>query len=164
MRSGRETSISKPSDRLWMLRALELAKRVRRATIYAVGCVIVSAEGEELASGYTGEQEYHDDNSPSFPHAEEIALSKLGPEALGRAAAIYTSLEPCSQRASGRRSCADRIRESGIPRVVFAAREPFNDQLGIRCRGAELLTSEGIECVQYQELEAEALRIARVNR
>jgi pyrimidine deaminase RibD-like protein len=161
--SPRSPSMS-PGDRFWMLRALELAKRVQRTTIYAVGCVIVSAEGEELASGYTGEQQYQDEGPSSFPHAEEVALSKLTPETLRRAAALYTSLEPCSQRASGRRCCADRIRESGVRRVVYAAREPFDDRLGIRCCGAEQLTSAGVECVQYQELEAEALRIARANR
>lgn len=150
-------------DRLLLLRAIELAKHVRRSSVYAVGCIIVSALGDELSSGFTGEREYQDGGSPSFPHAEEVALAKLEPEALLAAAVLYTSLEPCSQRASGRRSCTERILESGIRRVVFAAREPFDEQLKIRCCGAEMLQAAGVECLHILELEDEALRVARAN-
>ena len=42
-------------------------------------------------------------------------------------------------------------------RVVYGAREPYDPQLDIVCRGQELLVEAGIEVVQFLELESKCL-------
>jgi riboflavin-specific deaminase-like protein len=97
------------------------------ATAFSVGAVIVAEDGEVLATGFSREQEDHD-------HAEEVALrklalgklalGKLGPDPRLRHATIYSSLVPCGARASRPLTCVQHIVAAGIPRVVFAWREP----------------------------------------
>ena len=89
---------------------------------FSVGAVIVAEDGEVLATGFSREQEDHD-------HAEEVALRKLalrkfGPDPRLRHATIYSSLVPCGARASRPVTCVQHIVAAGIPRVVFAWREP----------------------------------------
>ena len=84
---------------------------------FSVGAVIVGEDGEVLATGFSREQEDHD-------HAEEVALRKLGPDPRLRHATIYSSLVPCGARASRSLTCVQHIVAAGIPRVVFAWREP----------------------------------------
>lgn len=64
-------------------------------------------------------------------------------------ATLYSSLEPCSIRASRPRSCTSLILDTPIPRIVFAWREP---ELFVDCRGAELLRSAGREVVEVPAL------------
>jgi riboflavin-specific deaminase-like protein len=87
------------------------------ASAFSVGAVIVAEDGEVLATGFSREQEDHD-------HAEEVALRKLGPDPRLRHATIYSSLVPCGARASRPLTCVQHIVAAGIPRVVFAWREP----------------------------------------
>jgi riboflavin-specific deaminase-like protein len=87
------------------------------ASAFSVGAVIVGEDGEVLATGFSREQEDHD-------HAEEVALRKLGPDPRLRHATIYSSLVPCGARASRSLTCVQHIVAAGIPRVVFAWREP----------------------------------------
>jgi 5-amino-6-(5-phosphoribosylamino)uracil reductase len=92
------------------------------ASAFSVGAVIVAEDGEVLATGFSREQEDHD-------HAEEVALRKLalrrlGPDPRLRHATIYSSLVPCGARASRPVTCVQHIVAAGIPRVVFAWREP----------------------------------------
>nr|MDT0666433.1 dCMP deaminase [Micromonospora sp. DSM 115978] len=64
---------------------------------------------------------------------------------------IYSSLEPCSARASRPRTCTELILAAGIRRVVFAWREPA---VFVDCHGAELLAAGGVEVVELPELAA----------
>ncbi len=64
-------------------------------------------------------------------------------------ATLYSSLEPCSTRASRPRSCTELIVATSIPRIVFAWREP---DLFVDCQGAELLRAAGREVVEISEL------------
>jgi len=137
------------ADRQWMERAIELSRRSPPSeTAYSVGAVIVGADGQELASGYSRE---HD---PKV-HAEESALGKLaaGDPRLP-AATIYSTLEPCSQRRSRPRSCTELILAAGIGRVVIAWREP--GLLVADCQGCELLTEAGVTVVELPELAGRA--------
>ena len=120
------------------------------ASAFSVGAVIVGEDGEVLATGFSREQEDHD-------HAEEVALRKLGPDPRLRHATIYSSLVPCGARASRPVTCVQHILAAGIPRVVFAWREPpvFTDG-----EGAEQLRSSG---VAVTELPALAGRARAVN-
>ncbi|AAZ54915.1 hypothetical protein JCM3263A_10370 [Thermobifida fusca] len=113
------------------------------STAFSVGALIVAADGTVLADGYSRRDDPHD-------HAEEVALRAVAAEDPRLAAAtLYSSLEPCSTRASRPRSCTSLILDTPIPRIVFAWREP---ELFVDCRGAELLRAAGREVVEVPEL------------
>ena len=127
---------------------------------FSVGAVIVGEDGEVLATGFSREQEDHD-------HAEEVALRKLAPGKLGpsdprladprlRHATLYSSLVPCGARASRPVTCVQHIVAAGIPRVVFAWREPrlFTDG-----EGAEQLRAAGVAVTEVPPLAGRARAI-----
>ena len=116
---------------------------------FSVGAVVVGEEGEVLATGFSREQEDHD-------HAEEVAIRKLGPARYDprlRHATLYSSLVPCGARASRPVTCVQHIVAAGIPRVVFAWREPrlFTDG-----EGAEQLLAAGVAVTELPELAERA--------
>jgi riboflavin-specific deaminase-like protein len=118
---------------------------------FSVGAVIVAEDGEVLATGFSREQEDHD-------HAEEVALRKLGPkDPRLRHATVYSSLVPCGARASRPLTCVQHITTAGIPRVVFAWREPPLFTTG---DGADQLRAAG---VSVTEIPALAPRAESVN-
>lgn len=132
--------------------AIDLGERcARSATAFSVGAVVTGADGAVLAAGFSRE---HDPRE----HAEEVALARLDSDdpRLARAT-LYSSLEPCSARASSPRSCAELILATAIPRIVFAWREPA---LFVDCEGAELLRAAGREVVEISDL---ADRVRRTN-
>lgn len=131
-------------DRRYLQDAIELAQRCPVSqTAFSVGAVIVDADGAVLATGYSRETDPHD-------HAEEVALAKLTiDDPRLRHVTLYSSLEPCSTRASRPRSCAELILATAIPRIVFAWREP---DLFVDCQGAELLRAAGRDVVELPEL------------
>jgi len=121
------------------------------AAAYSVGAVIVGADGAELSRGFSRE------GGDPHVHAEEAALGKLGPgDPRLAGATIYSTLEPCSQRASRPRSCSELIiatrnaGSAGIGRVVIAWREP--GKFVADCQGVELLARAGIEVTELPEL------------
>ena len=116
------------------------------SSAFSVGAVIVGEDGEVLATGFSREQEDHD-------HAEEVALRKLGPDPRLRHATIYSSLVPCGARASRPVTCVGHIVAAGIPRVVFAWREPrlFTDG-----EGAEQLQAAGVAVTEVPGLAGRA--------
>lgn len=140
-------------DKHWLRVAVELSTRCPpSSTAFAVGAVVVDAQGDELARGFSRE-------FGGTEHAEEAALAKLDPaDPRLRTATIYSSLEPCSRRSSRPRSCTELVLGAGIPRVVFALREPPTFVDG---RGAELLAAGGVEVVEVPEL---AGAVREVNR
>lgn len=140
-------------DKHWLGVAVELSRDCPPSTTaFAVGAIVVDADGNELARGYSRE-------SGGTEHAEESALAKLDPaDPRLRGATIYSSLEPCGRRASRPRTCTELILAAGIPRVVFALREPPTFVDG---RGAERLAAAGVEIVELPSL-ADAVR--EVNR
>ena len=113
---------------------------------FSVGAVVVGEDGEVLATGFSREQEDHD-------HAEEVALRKLGPDPRLRHATLYSSLVPCGARASRPVTCVRHIVAAGIPRVVFAWREPrlFTDGAG-----AEQLRAASVAVTEMPELAERA--------
>ncbi|MQA09996.1 MAG: dCMP deaminase [Pseudonocardiaceae bacterium] len=136
-------------DHRWLRAAVELSRQCPPAReAFSVGAIVVDAHGRELSSGYSRETD-------EKVHAEESALSKLDRSnpAL-RGATMYSSMEPCSTRKSRPRSCTQLILDAGIPRVVFALREP---PIFVDCEGAERLASAGVTVVELTEL-ADAVR------
>ena len=120
------------TDRDYMLRAIELAKRGIGWTNPnpVVGAVIVK-DGRIIGEGYhrrCGEL-----------HAERNAVASLTESAKG--AAIYVTLEPCCHY--GRTPpCTEAILEQGIARVVIGSRDPNPEVSG---RGAQILRKAGIQ-------------------
>jgi riboflavin-specific deaminase-like protein len=122
---------------------------------FSVGAVIVGEDGEVLATGFSREQEDHD-------HAEEVALRKLAAgqrrpaDPRLRHATLYSSLVPCGARASRPLTCVQHIVAAGIPRVVFAWREPplFTDG-----EGAEQLRAADVAVTEVPELAGRARAI-----
>jgi pyrimidine deaminase RibD-like protein len=144
-------------DRKWMRDAIELATLCPPAdNAFAVGAVIVGADGEVISTGYSREP-----GQAERVHAEEAALDKLDPaDPRLKDATIYSTLEPCSQRATpGRPPCTDRIVAAGIPRVVIAWREPRT--FVADCVGVEKLSQAGVEVVELPELADEAMAMNR---
>jgi riboflavin-specific deaminase-like protein len=133
-------------DKYWLRAAIELATHCPpSSTAFAVGAIVVDAHGDELARGFSREA-----GGPE--HAEEAALDKLDPaDPRLRGATMYSSMEPCGRRASSPRPCAELILAAGIPRVVFALREPPTFVEG---HGAERLAAGGVEVVEVPELAA----------
>jgi riboflavin-specific deaminase-like protein len=123
--------------------AVTLAQRCPPSHTFRVGAVVTDAANHVLATGYSGETDPHD-------HAEEAALAKLTPgDPRLSGATLYSSLEPCSARASRPVSCTGHILATGIARVVFAWREPA---LFVDGEGAEQLRAAGREVIELPEL------------
>ncbi|OUN59391.1 dihydrofolate reductase family protein [Alistipes sp. An66] len=117
------------------------------ASCYRVGAVIVLPDGRAFR-GYTHE------TSPTH-HAEQEAVRKaLDAGADLRGAAIYSSMEPCSQRSSEPESCSQLILRQGFARVVFACYEPA---CFVRCQGARMLREAGVDVRVYPELAGRVL-------
>ena len=135
-------------DRRFLSWAVELSRLCPPSdSAFSVGAVIVGEDGQVLSTGFSREQEDHD-------HAEEIALRKLGfHDPRLRRATIYSSLVPCGARASRPVTCVQHIVAAGLPRVVFAWREP---QLFTDGAGAEQLTTAGVEVVEIPDLAPRA--------
>jgi riboflavin biosynthesis protein RibD len=145
---ARKVIIIIADDRIFMLKALELADMARGRTNPnpMVGAVIVK-DGMIIGEGY-----HH---QAGTPHAEVHALRQAGKDAAG--ADLYVTLEPCSH--FGRTPpCADAVIESGIRRVVIATVDPNPKVAG---RGIEKLTAAGIE-VEVGLLANEARKLNEV--
>jgi diaminohydroxyphosphoribosylaminopyrimidine deaminase/5-amino-6-(5-phosphoribosylamino)uracil reductase len=136
-----------------MTLAIELSRLCPAAAgAYSVGALVVDEHGAELSRGYSRE-------SPSV-HAEESALARMGPgDPRLRAATLYSTLEPCSERRSGPRTCTQLILAAGIPRVVIAWREPA--LFVVDPRGVELLRAAGVAVVELPDLAGPAREVNR---
>ncbi|WP_067696667.1 dCMP deaminase [Nocardia jejuensis] len=142
-------------DRGWMRHAIGLARLSPQSpTAFSVGAVIVGADGVEISHGWSRETD-------EKVHAEESALNKLDPDDPRLPhATVYSTLEPCSQRASQDRApCTDRLLRAGVRRVVIAWREPGT--FVVNCVGVEKLREHGIEVIELQDLAEEAMSMNR---
>ena len=108
-----------PEDSRWMRAAIMAAKRgIGRTGINPpVGCVLIGAGGQLLASGHTG--------AGGVPHAESAALANL--DDAGRIAlqggTAYVTLEPCAHHGKTP-PCVDALIAAGIARLVVALQDP----------------------------------------
>ena len=90
-------------------------RRGERARRGAVGCVLVSAEGTELARGRNAREALADPTA----HAEMIALRASAKDASWRldGATAYVTLEPCAM-------CAGALVHARVARVVYGCDDP----------------------------------------
>lgn len=127
--------MSKPfsdADRHFMREALRLAERGRGTTRPnpVVGALVVRGD-TVLARGYH--------KRAGQPHAEIVALSKLGMRAPG--ATLYVTLEPCCHH--GRTGpCTEAILGAGIRRVVVGC---CDENPIVSGRGVAILRRAGLE-------------------
>ncbi|KAI8592469.1 putative diaminohydroxyphosphoribosylamino-pyrimidine deaminase [Geranomyces variabilis] len=137
-------------DRTHMLTAISLAKScIPVTTAYNVGAVLLapSSPPTVLSTGFSREL-------PGNTHAEECALLKISKNDtlhLARGATIYTTMEPCGERLSGKRTCAERLIEAGVSRVVVGVREPSH--FIAECQGTVMLRAAGIDVDYFSGLE-----------
>ncbi|MFJ9552901.1 deaminase [Nocardiopsis sp. NPDC101807] len=132
------------ADAHWLRRTVELSRSCPPSdTAFSVGCVVVAADGTVLGEGYSRRDDPRD-------HAEEVALRGTDPgDPRLRGATLYSSLEPCSSRASRPAACSALVLATPIPRVVFAWREPA---VFVDCDGAERLRAAGRTVVERPDL------------
>ncbi|GAA99832.1 uncharacterized protein L969DRAFT_84182 [Mixia osmundae IAM 14324] len=126
------------------------------AKAFCVGAVIVK-DGAVISTGYSRELEGNN------THAEQCAIDKLvraGRVHETKDSAIYTTMEPCSTRASDPVSCTTRCLQAGFSHVYLAVHEPSDF---VECQGTDLLVQEGVTVTVVEGLADEALRIARGN-
>lgn len=104
------------TDEEWMAEALVLARAGLEADECPVGCIVVDADGERVASG-------HNETNltcNATAHAELVAAARLraerGLEDL-RGATVYVTVEPCVM-------CAAALALLRVSRVVFGCHNP----------------------------------------
>jgi pyrimidine deaminase RibD-like protein len=156
-----EYRASRPSDvkddRYFAVLAIEEAKKSTAEDDRPhpkVGAVIVK-DGKILAKAYRGE------NPKS--HAEYVALEVKLPNETVAGATVYTTLEPCTKRNPPKISCAQRLVDRRVARVLIGMPDPNPD---IRGLGDQLLSDAGIEIqlfprdlrMQVEEMNREFIR------
>ncbi|KAM0331556.1 hypothetical protein ACHAQA_003234 [Verticillium albo-atrum] len=161
-----ELSITPGDHKAYLQYALALAaKSPPKSTNYSVGAVLVDPDTNTVVStGYTLELEGN-------THAEQCCFMKLAAahgvaeEDLATAIrspplALYTTMEPCSERLSGNLPCTQRVLRLKplIGTVYVGVQEPekfVSDNTG---RGA--LEAAGIKFVHIGGLEKDILAVA----
>ncbi|KAJ8114206.1 hypothetical protein OPT61_g3863 [Boeremia exigua] len=162
----------------YMRQCIELAQQSPpKPSNFRVGALLVALPSKTiLATGYTLEL-------PGNTHAEQCALSKYAhsrgvsdpetqlseafppphPDAADIELVIYCSMEPCAERLSGNKSCAQRIIETrgkgwGVKKVYYGVKEP--ETFVGESNGVRLLKEAGIELEYVAGLEDEILKVA----
>ncbi|KAB8260907.1 DRAP deaminase [Aspergillus pseudonomiae] len=155
-------NIATRDHKAYMEYALEKARLSPPApTKFCVGAVLVDADRNEiLSTGYSMELPGDRPGDPGNTHAEQCCLIKIAErykvteEELGtvlpKNTILYTTMEPCSKRLSGNRTCTERIlRLASRIRVVYVGiKEP-----GVFIAeniGRSILEDAGVE-VKYVE-------------
>jgi diaminohydroxyphosphoribosylaminopyrimidine deaminase / 5-amino-6-(5-phosphoribosylamino)uracil reductase len=135
------------ADLQWLREAIEMSRLCPPSpSAFSVGAILVAGDGQVIARGHSRERDPGD-------HAEEVALDRAAGDARLAAATLYSSLEPCLNRASRPRSCAGLIADAGVGRVVIAWLEP---PLFVAGGGATALRSGGVTVVEIPWLAEEA--------
>jgi len=120
---------------------------------FAVGCVIADAMGNVVSAGYSREW-------GEGWHAEEVAIEKARrAQKPLKGCTLYSTIEPCSVRLSGKTPCCAHIAAAGIACVIFCLREP---PVFVDGNGVETLEKAGISVIQ-KENDALKKRIADAN-
>ncbi len=134
-----------------LLQAIELSKKCPPSKdAFSVGAILLDATGNKIANGYSRE------NGPK-EHAEEVTLSKATKSGQNtRGGTMFSSLEPCGKRLSGKTSCAELLIAAGVSRVVYALAEP---PTFVAPTGDSKLRAAGIEVIILPELDAAAQAI-----
>ena len=106
-------------DKIYLAQATQLGLECPKSdNSFSVGAVLTDCKGQKISTGFTrefGEQW----------HAEHVALEKAYRKRINFVGGwIYSSLEPCGKRLSGKVTCAQRIIDAKLSRVIYAEKEP----------------------------------------
>jgi pyrimidine deaminase RibD-like protein len=117
--AGTSTRGDSDLDRRFMETAIEEARKCKAedGRVHPKVGVVVVKDGIVLAKAYRGELGEGD-------HAEYTALEKKLPDAAIAGATVYTTLEPCTSRNHPKISCAGRLIERRVKRVVIGMPDP----------------------------------------
>ncbi|KAK6533211.1 hypothetical protein TWF281_007363 [Arthrobotrys megalospora] len=154
------TSSDDTDPRFFMQMALDEAKKCTPSqTAFSVGAVLVDGTARPhkvLATGFSRELEGN-------THAEEVCFTKwkkqsqlpeIGPEYI-----LYTTMEPCSERLSGKKPCVDRIIEfGGVSTVYVGCKEPST--FVAENTATHKLAGEGIRYLLVDGLSSECKSVA----
>jgi tRNA(adenine34) deaminase len=102
-------------DRLWMARALEMARLAHTCGEVPVGAVIVR-DGKLLAEGHNLTVTLADPTAHAEVVAIRLATARQGDWRL-EGSTLYTTLEPCTL-------CSGALVLARVPRVVYGAADP----------------------------------------
>ena len=133
MRSSKrsnEVMTSNDVDRMWMHRALELARRAEREGEVPVGAIVVKG-AEVVGEGWNRPISSHDPTA----HAEIVALRAAAMTVENYripGATLYVTLEPCPM-------CVGAMIHARVDRLVFGA---FDPKTGAAGSAFELAQSE----------------------
>ena len=105
------------SDESFMAQALDLARAAAEAGEAPIGCVIVDAEGQVIATGANAPISAHDPTAHAEIQALRHAAQALENYRLKPDLTLYVTLEPCAM-------CAGAISNARIARVVYGASDP----------------------------------------
>ncbi|KAM5346607.1 hypothetical protein ACJ41O_009612 [Fusarium nematophilum] len=158
-------SIEPGDHKAAMQRALGLASNSPpKPTNFRVGALIVRLEDNTIvAEGYTLEL-------PGNTHAEECCLLKLAqqhdtteeglPAAIQGPHVLYTTVEPCFKRLSGKLPCVERVlrQRSWIQKVYVGVQEP--ETFVGENTGRKTLEDAGVDVHLVSGLEDEILKVA----
>jgi pyrimidine deaminase RibD-like protein/NTP pyrophosphatase (non-canonical NTP hydrolase) len=114
-----ESNVMTNQDRVFIEQAIDAAQKSiseTGKTSPKVGVVVVK-DSKVLGVAYRGQRAEGD-------HAEYTALEKILSEELIAGSTIYTTLEPCTTRNHPKISCADRLVERKVARVVIGMLDP----------------------------------------
>jgi pyrimidine deaminase RibD-like protein len=103
-----------------------------------VGAVVVK-DGKVLAIAHRGQDEQGE-------HAEFTALDKMLKDDILAGATVYTTLEPCTTRNHPKVSCAQRLIDRKVARVVIGMLDPNEKICG---KGVRRLRKANIEVVMF---------------
>ena len=162
-------TIKAGDHKAYMMAALALAqKSPPKATNFCVGAILLNeSRNDTLATGFTLE-------FPGNTHAEECCLTKLE-DSLGRFddaklsahdhLILYTTMEPCNKRVSGKTPCVDRILgarfrniDQRISKVYVGICEP--EKFVGANEGKQRFEEAGIEYIHVPGLEDRISNVA----
>ena len=112
--------------------------------------LVVDAEHQRDVGALGGGRDDHFLRTGREVFARALAVGERA-----RGGTAYVTLEPCAERSAGGTSCAQRLVEAGVQRVVIACADGSRYASG---RGREVLEQAGV-IVEVGILEGEAARL-----